>query len=650
MYKKLLNKCVNNEIKWVLFDFFGTLVFRSCSDKEIKAKWGNTLSRELKYSISGEELTRLRLASETMLARESKSGEIRFKDVCGEVYRRACLLHKNTIDLSKDEFYGLAYRIECDSEKNAQTLRPGIEDTLSQLVNMGKKIAVVSDFYLDEPAIRGFLDDKGIGKYMSHVFISADEDCSKARVKLYNRVLEKIEAKPSECVMVGDTKRSDIENAKKSGIDACYLESIPQYETEKIEKELKSIYKDEYKGQNRYSNYCFSLYLATERLYKEAVSRDIKKLYFLSREGEFMKKLFDIYSKNRGGNIESAYLYVSRKSTFPSTLLPLEEERFDGIKKFSNMSVRTFLTNLGFEEEAIEEIATLTFVTLDEEIKEFFKSQVFNSLLTDVLFKRLYDENLQKHKSLFYRYLDEQGVYDQDVFAIVDVGWKATMQDNLRKITGKKCVGFYVGIDAGARSCTESEKVGLLFSRDILPTDNIDVWSFDKVFFERILWATHPSTDSYAEKDGKIAPVFKEYSYEAKSTELLLPLQPLIEKKFVEIDKVLYGSCCDAEALYTKFLKYHLGAMLKVNRAQLKLQRITYANQAKNFGTLNSSQKDFNNTFSKKKIVAKFLKRLGVLKNTELIVRILLNNKMYFLSSVLYKMKYRSLKRQIKKK
>ena len=650
MYKKLLKKCEDNKIKWVLFDFFGTLVFRACSDKEIKAKWGNALSRELKYSIEGKELTELRLASERTLARESKSGEIRYKDVCDEVYRRACLLHKNSIQLSRDEFYSLAYQIECDAEKNAQSLRPGMESLLSQLVNMGKKIAVVSDFYLDTPAISSFLDDKGIGKYVSHVFVSADEDCSKARVQLYKRVLEKIEAKPEECVMVGDTKHSDIENAKKSGIDAYYLKSTPVNEKERVEKELESIYKKNYKGQERYSNYCFALYLATERLYKEAVSRNIKKLYFLSREGEFMKKLFDIYSKNRGGDIESAYLYVSRKSTFPSTLLPLENEHFDGIRKFADMSVGTFLTNLGFEEATIQEISNLLPVDIDAEIKNFWESSVLEGLLKDELFKKLYDENLQKHKSLFKRYLEEQGVYEQEIFAIVDVGWKATMQDNLRKITNKRTVGFYIGVDAGARGCTDSEKIGLLYSRDVVNTDDVDLWSFDKVFFERILWATHPSTDSYEEQDGKIAPVFKEYSYEVKSAELLLPLQSLIEKKFVEIDKALLKSCYLADDLYIQFLKYHLGAMLKVNRAQLKLQRITYANQAQNFGTLNSSQKDFNKTFSKKQIISKFFKRLSILKNTELIVRILLNNKMYLLSSVLYKMKYRSFKKQVNKK
>ena len=650
MYKKLLSGCENENIQWVLFDFFGTLVFRSCSDKEIKAKWGNVLSARLKYGISGSELTQLRLLSEIALAKKSKSGEIRFKDVCFDVYRRISLLHRNDIDLNRDEFYSLAYQIECENEKKSQRLRDDIEGVLSTIASSGKKMAVVSDFYLDEAAIKSFLDDKGIGKYFSHVFVSADEDCSKARMGLYKRVLEKLDAKPNECIMVGDTKRSDIENAQRAGICAYWLESTPVSLMEQVEKNLKSIQKEQYKGQNRYSNYAFSLYLATERLYKQAVSRGIKKLYFLSREGEFMKKLFDAYAKNRRASIDSAYLYVSRKSTFPSTLMPLDKERFDGIRKFSNMSVSTFLTNLGFSEESIGKVAEFEYINIDEEIKGFFDSELFEKLLADQRFEDLYNDNLSEHKNLFTRYLSEAGVYDQEVFAVVDVGWQATMQENLRKITSKSCVGFYIGVSAGANGCIDNEKIGLLFSRDIVPTDNIDIWNFDNVFFERILWATHPSTDSYKVIDDKVAPVFKEYSYEAKSAQLLLPLQSLIEEKFSKIDKLFLDSCLCAEDFYLSFLKIHLATILRVNRAQLKLQKITYANQAQNFGTLNSSQKDFNNTFSKKKIIAKFFKRLGVLKNTELIVRILLNNKLYLLSKVLYRMKYRSLKKQLKKK
>ena len=650
MYKKLLSGCENDKIQWVLFDFFGTLVFRSCSDKEIKVKWGNAVSARLNYCIQGKELTHLRLLSERTLARNSKSGEIRFKDVCLDVYRRISLLHKDAINLNQDEFYNLAYEVECDNEKQAQSLRDGIDSVLNQIVSSGKKIAVVSDFYLDAPAIQSFLDDKGIGKYITRVFVSADEDCSKARMGLYKRVLEKLSIKPQECVMVGDTKRSDIENAQKAGICAYWLKSTPPCQRKQIDKGLISIQNEQYKGKNRYSNYAFSLYLATERLYKQAVARGIKKLYFLSREGEFMKKLFDTYAKNRGAAIDSAYLYVSRKSTFPSTLMSLDKENFDGLRKFSNMSVGTFLTNLGFGNKSIEEVGSFDYISIDEEIKDFFDSELFKKLLADERFEKLYNENLKEHKELFTSYLSEQGVYDQEIFAIVDVGWKATMQENLRKITGKSCVGFYIGVSEGANGNLDNEKIGLLYSCDILPTDNVDIWKFDNVFFERILWATHPSTDSYKSCNGKIEPVFKEYSYETKSGELLLPLQSLIEDKFIMIDKLLLSSCFCAEDLYTSFLKIHLSTVLRVNRAQLKLQKITYANQAQNFGTLNSSQKDFNNAFSKKRIVAKFFRRLSVLKNTELIVRILLNNKLYLISSVLYKMKYRSFKKQLKNK
>ena len=57
-----------------------------------------------------------------------------------------------------------------------------------------------------------------------------------------------------------------------------------------IEKKLDSLL-----DETPYCGYVFYLYLFIEKLYMKARQDGAENLFFLSREGEFLKKLFDLY-------------------------------------------------------------------------------------------------------------------------------------------------------------------------------------------------------------------------------------------------------------------------------------------------------------------------------------------------------------------
>lgn len=80
-----------------------------------------------------------------------------------------------------------------------------------------------------------------------------------------------------------------------------------------------------------------------DRLLSSVYFTENKHIFFLSREGEMLKILFDSYVKNHGGDFSSHYLYVSRRATVLSSLKQIEYEDFSTAGSiFNNQSLQYF--------------------------------------------------------------------------------------------------------------------------------------------------------------------------------------------------------------------------------------------------------------------------------------------------------------------
>jgi predicted HAD superfamily hydrolase len=87
--------------------------------------------------------------------------------------------------------------------------------------------------------------------------------------------------------------------------------------------------------ENNFSNHAFPLYLFTERLYTQLIESDCKDILFMSREGQFLKKLFERYCGIRSElglpvtNIKTHYFYGSRNSIMSASMKEIEKEDFN---------------------------------------------------------------------------------------------------------------------------------------------------------------------------------------------------------------------------------------------------------------------------------------------------------------------------------
>ena len=149
------------------------------------------------------------------------------------------------------------------------------------------------------------------------------------------------------------------------------------------------------------------------------------------------------------------------------------------------------------------------------------------------------------------------------------------MQDNICKaLGGLNCIGLYIGLINKSIFSSNSRKKGLIFSETPEDSCDLDLWKYDHVFLERILWASHGATDHYEEWENNIVfPVIKDYPSEAENYEFIKPIQDEILKKFDELDSLFLQSCYSAENFYKEFLDRHLRMLFIVNNQQLELQR-----------------------------------------------------------------------------
>ncbi|MCW5201034.1 hypothetical protein VU07_04445, partial [Desulfobulbus sp. F4] len=224
--------------------------------------------------------------------------------------------------------------------------------------------------------------------------------------------------------------------------------------------------------------------------------------FFLSKEGEFLKVLFDqMQTALFGGQaVRSHYLLVSRKATFLASLRPLDEEDFSRLFSFyRHISPRDFLLSLNIEESVAADLCQQSGVDFQTRLPDLCNQPAFRQLVAFPLFRQLYETQRSSQRRNFLAYLDSFGVdYAKDGLTIVDVGWKGSIQDNLWHILGGqvRMQGYYAGFLDAAVKQPGNGKQGLLFD-NTRPLPYFNVYNNNRSLFEMMLGASHGSADGY---------------------------------------------------------------------------------------------------------------------------------------------------------
>lgn len=283
-----------------------------------------------------------------------------------------------------------------------------------------------------------------------------------------------------------------------------------------------------------------SLCYFTEELADSAIKNKVNDIYFLSREGQPLKKIFDCYTDKLGLQIKSHYLEVSRRSTLLPSLKALGEEKFDTLfRQYRRVSLLEFLSSLGLEVH-VNRFANLLNLPMGSELlreADFPTSEVFRAVMLLPEFMELYELERSKRRHAFINYLTVlSGGTLPEQLVLVDVGWKGTIQDNLHALLCRdsdtpvrSIVGYYIGLIAEGASSSTNTKFGLLFSSAYGHSSNFRTFNENRALFEVILAADHGSIVSYEKGcTGDAVPVYGTFEERDMVFSNVMPVQKYI--------------------------------------------------------------------------------------------------------------------------
>lgn len=319
--------------------------------------------------------------------------------------------------------------------------------------------------------------------------------------------------------------------------------------------------------ENNLTNHAFPLYLFTVRLYDELVKKGCKDILFMSREGQFLKKLFERYcqlrkeAKKDVADIKTHYFYGSRNSIMTASVKPLEEETFDFMFRFFKyfISPKMFMYSIGFTNEQIDEVQKTFGKAVNKHCLNFKTSKTFKNLKQNETFIKIYEDNRKKQSEGFAKYMNTFNVdYKKDGLFFVDIGYHGTMQDLIFKFFEEKVKiqGYF--IKNRSIQTPENAKTGFLGDNVNKKLFGSRITKYDAFNYEQILRADHGRCLGYEVVDKNIAkPLIDEKHNDAEVFEKYIKqMQDQIFDKFEMIAKKDLSEEWDIPTICTVYFYY----------------------------------------------------------------------------------------------
>ncbi|MBU2951994.1 HAD family hydrolase [Tamlana agarivorans] len=488
---QLKEKIKTHDIKVLFTDYYDTLVHREVHPNNTIRIWSKIMINELGLDISIDHLYFIYKESIAYLVNVLKTdrNELSYVMVQDEIFNR--LNNANVLgDHQKEVFIQLFEKAHLRSEVNVQKLNPNTLGVIKEFKEKGGKVYLLSDFYGPTSLFIKLLDHHKISHLFDGVYSSSTVGKSKHTGTIYKQVLTELNLDPNQVLMMGDNERSDFKNAEKAGLHA-YLLPHDAYlrknkwnsfgdDSRKLKKVTSQIYSlCNKKSATPYTEYAISYHFFVERLYIHCKKNNIKSLFFLSREGLFLKRLFDSYLEfhqiDKGFTIRSHYLKISRQASLQIALNPIEEEEFKYLnqKYKSVLSIYEFLTFFNLEEAVKVSIVESLEFDKDQLVEGFFTSEIFKTLKQNEIFKEAYEAHRLSNKTVFSEYINS---FNEDIetdgIHVVDIGWGGTMQEAIYNFYDSKIkvTGLYLGVSKIYTITPDTKRYGLNFS--VLPFEN----------------------------------------------------------------------------------------------------------------------------------------------------------------------------------
>lgn len=480
-----------------------------------------------------DDFAKIRIASETLVRKESNKNEITIYDIYEVI--------KSKYSLSNEEV-NLLIKLETSFEIDMCVGVTRISNIIKKLQISDKKVVFISDMYLPQSIVLEILNTLGININENYVYVSSHENQTKHDGKLFIVVSEKHQCSLNNIVHIGDNIHSDYIIPSSLSIDSyLFTECI----NNRYEEQITNLILNE---SNNDIKVCMELLLGTSKICRvnnpknnkiscsayeiavniaapifvsfvewvlqQAQKKRIQKICFLARDGQIFYEIAKKIARRRMLHFKFIYLYGSRVAWLLPALDTIDEDYIERIlyapepENIDNLANRlginsvTFINELQkFSSEKLELHSKINREQLDK-IKKIFYTSEFQYYLLKIA---------EEKRELVLKYLQQCEIVEGS-FCIVDLGWNGSSQYNLKKIitiAGKTCniEGLYLGLFTNKYSSTDNRYKSYLFGPATVKSTNSLIPGMQEIY-ETLAAADHGLTIGYESDNGTISPIF----------------------------------------------------------------------------------------------------------------------------------------------
>lgn len=356
---------------------------------------------------------------------------------------------------------------------------PFVHSLFSRCVDLGKSIVFLSDMYLPRATIAEVLANCGYVKFDA-LLVSSEDRKTKGSGELFDEALRRLAVPADRWLHIGDNPHSDIVMARARGMAAWrYRPSAEKFRMDSRQLQawtfeqpptlaaqvIKGLVSNKLTRANAdgsvatpdkefWENFGYTsagpLYAGfTEWLFEQVARHRLEKVFFLARDGFVLKRLFEKYRPAALADVQTHYLYASRRAMKIATLDVLDERTLEFLtQSFAINRVGAYLQRIGLDPAIYDrDIRQAGFADAQQYVQNGVDFGRLEGLLRSLWGP--IQEIARAEREVLRDYLRSFGLGENRPVGLVDIGWQGSQQRAIRELLhgdgGASAHGFYLG-------------------------------------------------------------------------------------------------------------------------------------------------------------------------------------------------------------
>jgi FMN phosphatase YigB (HAD superfamily) len=525
------------KLRVIAFDVFDTLLSRPLLDPEATKE---IVAQRAAKSLGGP-YREYRVRAEAV-ARQQAGRDVGLDGIYAEFAKQSGLTQQESDSLRT---------LEEEVEWHSVSPRADGVSLLEAARRTGKRVILVSDMFLPKDFFEALLKEHGIVAWDA-LYLSSDVGLRKDTGELYRHILDREGVLPGQMLMVGDNERVDVQIPVDMRMPTYHVlrpteiaRALPRLNpfVEELERDkdlsnqltmgllVRRAYSPVfYQGLNPVSLFPSTpfalgysvvgpLLLGFAHWLSEQARRDgMDRLYFLAREGQKLKLVYDRWAEALGAGPPSEYLVLSRRATTVPAINSHQDILNIARTLYTANAAKCFLAErfgLVLPEKRWDELhrqigwgprrqVAVPDGQIDKELQKLLRA-VQDDILAQAAAER----------PALQAYLREMGFENAARAAIVDIGYSATVQDRISLFMNKPIHGYYMTSDAQARAVADRHRsiVRGCFVEGAKSRQTAPATYRNSFTLEKLLGCNDAQIVRYTlQEDGRVSGVYKPLS------------------------------------------------------------------------------------------------------------------------------------------